>query len=164
MLFKDYHIELIREGEKTVTRREWDANYSTPNVDSVHIASTEMFESDEDADCYIRIFDVYEQPLGEMTDGDAQREGDYETIEEFREGYERVYGDGAWNPEKTVWVVEFEYAGSYRPSERTGSVWKDCAECASPNTRIGLVDDDCLVVCEDCGAETEGINGWEMAK
>lgn len=41
-----------------------------------------------------------------------------------------------------------------------GSIWKDCAECESENTRLGVVDEDCPIICEECGAETEGINGW----
>lgn len=118
MLFKDYHIPQIRAGEKTVTRREWDEGYSGPNAGSVVAATTELFVSDEDADCYIRIEDVYEQPLGAMTDADAQREGDYANLAEFREGYERVYGDGAWDPEKVVTVVEFEYVGPTRPTRQ----------------------------------------------
>lgn len=120
MLFKDYHIPMIRSGSKTVTRREWSENYARPNEGSVQIASDEMFTSDEEADCYIRILDVYEQPLGEMTDEDAQKEGDYEDLEEFRDGYADVYGDDAWDPEKEVWVVEFEYVGRERPDAADG--------------------------------------------
>lgn len=115
MLFKDYHILQIRSGSKTVTRREWSENYNPPTVGSVQIASDEMFTSEEDADCYIRILDIYDQPLGEMTDEDAQKEGDYETMDEFREGYEKVYGQGSWDDEKVVDVVEFEYIGRERP-------------------------------------------------
>lgn len=117
MLFKDYHLPQIRSGSKTVTRREWSENYARPNVGSVQIASDELFTSDEEADCYIRILDLYDQPLGEMDDADARAEGDYDCLAEFREGYEDVYGDGAWDPEKVVTVVEFEYVGRERPSE-----------------------------------------------
>lgn len=117
MLFKDYHLPMIRSGSKTVTRREWSENYNHPNEGTVHIASDEMFTSDDGADCYIRILAVYDQPLGDMTDEDAQREGDYEDMEDFRDGYERVYGDGAWDPEKVVTVVEFEYVGRERDDE-----------------------------------------------
>lgn len=117
MLFKPYHIPMIRSGSKTVTRREWAENYSRPNEGSVQIASDEMFKSDEEADCYIRILDVYDQALGEMSDEDAQMEGDYESLEEFKEGYAKVYGDDAWDPEKEVAVVEFEYVGRERPRD-----------------------------------------------
>jgi len=115
MLFKAYHLPMIRSGSKTVTRREWADGYARPNEGSVQIASDEMFTSDEEADCYIRILSVYDQPLGEMSDEDARAEGEYEDLEDFRAGYEKVYGEGAWDPEKEVAVVEFEYVGRERP-------------------------------------------------
>lgn len=115
MLFKDYHLPLIRSGEKTVTRREWADGYARPTMGSIQIASTEMFTSDADADCYIRILDVFDQALGDMTDADARAEGDYEDVAAFREGYCDVYGEDAWDPEKVVAVVEFEYVGRERP-------------------------------------------------
>lgn len=111
MLFKDYHIPMIRSGSKTVTRREWDANYPGPNVGSVIAATTELFVPNDEADCFIRITNRYRERLGDVTDADAKAEGDYETREEFIEGYEAVYGDGSWSPEKVVDVVEFEYIG-----------------------------------------------------
>lgn len=111
MLFQDYHIPQIRSGEKTVTRREWDQRQVVPG--RTYIASTELFTSHEDADCYITVTDVYQEQLGAMTDADAQREGAYESLEEFIESYNEIY-EGGWDPEKTVWVVEFEYAGRSR--------------------------------------------------
>ncbi|UTF56030.1 ASCH domain-containing protein [Natronosalvus rutilus] len=113
MLFKDYHMEQIRSGSKTVTRREWERRQAKP--DGVYIASTEMFTSHDEADCYIRVDDVYQQALGDMTDEDARAEGDYEDLADFRAGYELVYGEGSWDPEKVVWVIEFEYVGRDRP-------------------------------------------------
>lgn len=117
MLFKDYHIEQIRTGDKTVTRREWSDNYHGPNEGTIVAAKTELFTHDDECDCFIRITDTYEEPLGAVTDGDAQQEGEYETREEFIDGYEAVYGNGSWNPEKVVTVVEFEYVGRSRPPE-----------------------------------------------
>lgn len=117
MLFKPYHIPMIRSGSKTVTRREWDENYHGPTVGSVQIASDEMFTSETQADCYIRVLDKYNQPLGDMTDADAQKEGDYETLAEFKQGYRDVYGPNAWDPAKVVTVVEFEYVGRTRPED-----------------------------------------------
>lgn len=113
VLAKPYHIPQIRAGSKTVTRREWERRQVIPG--NVYMVTTELFVSHEEADCYIRVLDVYREPLGEMTDADARKEGDYETVEEFREGYERVYGPGSWDPQKVVWVVEFEYVGRTRP-------------------------------------------------
>lgn len=111
MLFKPYHIPMIRSGSKTVTRREWDDNYNGPKPGGIYAAKTELFQPNDECDCWIWIKDRYKQPLGTMTDISAQREGDYETLEEFIEGYERVYGDGAWDPGKVVDVVVFEYVG-----------------------------------------------------
>lgn len=119
MLFKDYHIPMIRSGSKTVTRREWDDNYAGPNVGTVVAATTALFTPDAEADCFIRITDRYEQALGEMTDADAQAEGDYEDLDEFRAAYAEVYGDGAYDAEKEVTVVEFEYVGRERPEAET---------------------------------------------
>lgn len=115
MLFQSYHLRMIRDGEKTVTRREWERRQAVPG--NVYQATTEMFVPHEECDCYIRATDVYQQPLGEMTDEDAQSEGDYDNLEEFRDGYEKVYDEGSWDPEKVVWVVEFEYVGRERPEE-----------------------------------------------
>lgn len=118
MLFKDYHIEQIRDGEKTVTRREWSDDYNPPVEGGVYRATTNLFVPHEECDCYIRVLDVYDQSLGEMTDEDAREEGDYESVGEFRTGYERVYGEGTWDPEKVVTVVEFEYAGRELPGQK----------------------------------------------
>jgi len=143
MLFKDYHVPQIRSGEKTVTRREWSENYAGPSIGTVVAATTELFVSDEDADCYIRITDRYRQSLGEMTDDDAQAEGDYGDLAAFRDGYERVYGEGAWDPEKVVDVVEFEYVGRSRPTEQETLVSDGAGEHAAPGTAI-LVSDDAV--------------------
>lgn len=113
MLFKSYHIPQIRSGEKTVTRREWDGRQAKPG--NVYQATTEMFVPDEACDCYIRATDVYRERLGDMTNADASREGEYDDLDAFREGYEAVYGEGAWDDDKVVWVVAFEYVGRERP-------------------------------------------------
>jgi hypothetical protein len=63
------------------------------------------------------VVDVYEQPLGEMNETDAQREGGY-TLAEFKETWEAINGEDSWDDSKEVWVVEFEYAGNSDPRER----------------------------------------------
>lgn len=120
MLFKDHHIDAIRSGSKTVTRREWSSNYNPPNVGTVVAAKTDLFTPDHDCDCYIEITGMRTERLGETTDESARREGDYANVAEFRDGYEEVYGDGAWDPQKRVTVVEFEYVGDARPAESGG--------------------------------------------
>lgn len=119
--FKDYHIPQIRRYSKWQTRREWKKRQVVPG--NVYMASSPEMNPDvppifighDDCDCYILVLDVYQQVLGDMTDADARAEGDYEDLEDFQEGYERVYGEGSWDPEKEVWVVEFWYVGRSRP-------------------------------------------------
>lgn len=113
VLFQDYHIPQIRGGSKTETRREWGTPQVT--VGGVYIAATELFTSHEEADCYIHVTDLSREFLGDMTDADAQAEGDYETVDEFREAYEAIYGAGSWDPHKRVYAVTFEYVGRSRP-------------------------------------------------
>ena len=117
MLFKNYHIPMIRSGSKTVTRREWADNYAGPNVGTVVAAKTDLLKPDAECDCFIRITETREEALGAITPASARREGDYEGVDEFIRGYEDVYGEGAWDPEKVVTVVEFEYVGRSRPRE-----------------------------------------------
>lgn len=125
MLFQDYHIPQIRNGSKTVTRRERKPNVAVGGVYMAASAAmvpdhyghnSPMFLKDEDCDCYIQVQALYEQPLGEMTAEDARREGDYETVDEFTEGWERINGDGSWTPEQEVWVTEFDHVGNERPT------------------------------------------------
>lgn len=124
MLFKPRHIDAIREGEKTVTRRVWADNYPRPNVGSVLIAAYDrddldkspMFTTAEEADCFIRVLEVRQERLGEMTDEDARAEGDYDDLDAFREGWEEINGEGSWKPEQIVDVIEFEYVGREQPS------------------------------------------------
>lgn len=112
LLFQPEHIEKIRAEEKTTTRRDWSPNYAGVTVGNVYIASPRMFITDEDADCYVRITDTYPEPLGEMTNRDADREGGY-TLSEFRNLWRDLNGE--WDPEQTVTVVDFDYVGRSRP-------------------------------------------------
>lgn len=134
MLFKDYHIPYIREGTKTVTRRVWAKGHSRPVPGSVHMAASAsmvpaeasydspLFLEQSACTCFIRIDEDYgrradREPLGAMTDADARLEGPYETVAEFREGWERVHGVGSWDPDLVVDVVPFEYVGRTPPED-----------------------------------------------
>jgi len=110
MLFQEEHIEAIRAGEKTVTRRDWESRQVKEG--GVYIASTEMFTSHDEADCYIRVTNVHEEELCAMTPGDAEREGGY-TLDEFRDLWAELHG--RWKPTQTVTVVKFEYVGRQHP-------------------------------------------------
>lgn len=108
MLFKKEHIEMIKKGKKTVTRRIWKRNMVKRG--NVYMANTEMFVKREDCTCFIKVTDVFHQPLWHMRDIDAEHEG-YDNMREFREVWEEINGEGSWDPKQTVTVVEFEYAG-----------------------------------------------------
>ena len=110
MLFKPEHLEQIRAGKKTVTRRDWERRQVREG--GVYIASDEMFTSHDDADCYIRVTAVYEEPLGELTPEQADREGGY-TVGEFETVWREIHG--SYDAEAVVTVVEFEYVGRDRP-------------------------------------------------
>lgn len=103
MLFKPEHIEMIRRGEKTATRRDWKR--LMVKIGGVYSAKTRLFQPNSECDVFVRVVKLYRQPLGEMTEEDALKEGGY-TIEEFI----RVWKDinGWWDPYHVVWVVEFE--------------------------------------------------------
>ena len=112
LLFQPGHIKAIREGAKTATRRDWAENYHRPSAGDIRMAVPEMFMSDAECDCYIRITDSYQEPLGDLSPADANAEGGY-TVEEFREAWREINGE--WEPSLTVDVVEFEYVGRTRP-------------------------------------------------
>ncbi len=107
MLFKPFHIEKIREGTKTATRRTWDR--AKVKVGNRYPAKTEMFESNDEADCWIEVTDVYQEKLGDLTYEDAQKEGGY-TPTQFRDSWRDIVGE--WEPDMMVYVVEFEYVGT----------------------------------------------------
>ena len=106
MIFQPEHIDQIRTGEKTVTRRRWRRKMASEG--NVYMATTSLYTSHTDADCYIRVTDVYDEPLGELTPEHADREGGY-TVDEFEALWCEIYDE--WNPADVVTVVEFEYVG-----------------------------------------------------
>lgn len=115
MIFTEEHIDGIRTGKKTTTRRQWDQRRATPGTTYRVTTGADMFVPRSECDCFIRATDVYQQRLGDMSDTDAQAEGDYATVAEFADAWRAI--NGAWDPSANVWVVEFEYAGGSDPRE-----------------------------------------------
>lgn len=130
MIFQEHHREQIRTGEKTMTRRGWDDNQVTPGKTyrATRGGNVEqgMFVTREECDCFIRVTDVYEEQLGEITEEDANREGGY-SREEFVEVWEEINGE--WTPGVSVWVIEFEFAGSSDPREMAQTTITDGGWC-----------------------------------
>ncbi len=104
ILFKQEHVEPIRLGLKTVTRRKGKRRW---REGVVHKCYTKMPFTKGGAEpfAHVEIMEVYQQELGLMTGLDADHEGLY-TLAEYRRLWEEMYG--SWNPDEVVWVVEFE--------------------------------------------------------
>lgn len=107
LMFSKSHLEQVLTGEKTQTRRLWDDPRVKPGKSYRAVRSDvpgSMFTKREDAPAYVLIHDVWSEKLGELTEKDAQKEGNY-TREEFVAEWERIHGE--WTPELAVYVVEF---------------------------------------------------------
>jgi len=48
---------------------------------------------------------MYKQRLGDISPDEVRKEG-FNTLDEFKKEWIEIYGE--WNPDKDVWVVEFE--------------------------------------------------------
>lgn len=115
MMFQPEHIELIRSGDKTQTRRDWDDGYAGPNVGSVAMATPTTLGpivGHADCDCYIRITRRWNEPLGAISTRTADAEGAY-TVQGFKHLWEDINGE--FDPQQVVEVLEFEYVGYERP-------------------------------------------------
>jgi hypothetical protein len=102
LLFKKHMLLKIRDGTKTATRRP--IKPMVKEGGKYHL-KTELFKVHPDS---IRVNRLYQQPLGEMTQADAQREG-YSTLREFQDEWISLFK--AYDPEQTIWVAEFQYLG-----------------------------------------------------
>ena len=106
LMFGPEHLEQVISGEKTQTRRLWDAPRVKPgnSYRAVERGSGAMFTPREEAPAYVAIEDVWEEPLGAITPEDADAEGNY-TVEEFKEEWRSIHGE--WTPNLNVYAVEF---------------------------------------------------------
>lgn len=99
ILFKPEHVTPILEGRKTQTRRVGKRRW---NVGAEHQCRTKLFGAPF---AIVRILDVREEHLGDISLSDARAEG-YEGRAGFREVWKRI--NDVWDPDLLVWVVEFE--------------------------------------------------------
>jgi hypothetical protein len=109
LLFKPYHVFPIvmpalpvmqRDAEpKTETRRAWKKPRA--KIGSTHKCRLKF---DENYFARVEILDVYEQPLGEMTELAALHEGGY-TLEEYARIWQ-IINKAPLNPLEEVYVVE----------------------------------------------------------
>lgn len=103
MLFQEEHIDLIKEGKKVETRRDWKSKQAKEGA--IHACQTEMLQPRHECDTFIEIEDVRKEKLGEMSPLDALNEGGY-TLEEYKGEWEDINDEG-WDPDKEVFVVSF---------------------------------------------------------
>jgi len=106
LLFRPEHVQLIisREDDpdhKTQSRRRWTRLRVKPG--GLMACTTKLFTRDRFA--VIKVREVIQQPLGEMTEDDARAEGGY-TLETYRQKWEEIYEH--WNPEEVVTVLKFD--------------------------------------------------------
>jgi hypothetical protein len=104
ILFTPHHVEKIKAGAKTQTRRAWKRPRA--KVGAVHLVKTELFSKEHH--CKIRILDVRRERLGDISEDDARAEGGY-SISEYIQVWKSI--NGVFDPDQLVYVVVFEVVG-----------------------------------------------------
>lgn len=94
--FSKAHADAILNGKKTQTSRKSKDPHIKPGA-VVRGAITHFAN--------LRVVDIRRKRLGDFDESDAQREGGY-TLEEFKKVWKELHGE--WNPQETVYVLEFE--------------------------------------------------------
>jgi len=93
--FSHRHYKAILEGTKTqTTRRRPDSQIEQGSI--VRAAVSHFAD--------LEIMGLERKRLGEFTEADARREGDY-TLPEFKDYWRRAYGE--WNPDEVVHLIRF---------------------------------------------------------
>ncbi|MFW6008682.1 MAG: ASCH domain-containing protein [archaeon] len=110
MLFQPEHIKMIKNGEKTVTRRDWDKRMI--KAGNIYPCQTKMFQTKEECEVFIKVKKWYKENLGEMTEEDAKKEGGY-SLKEFKQLWKNL--NGSWDDNLEVFVIEFEVVEDYKP-------------------------------------------------
>lgn len=85
-------LQRVLNGEKTATRR----NGRYADVGEIMEHEGKQFE----------VYKVYQQPLGELTDEDAKREG-FPDMESYKQYILSMHPGMPWIPQAKVWVHEF---------------------------------------------------------
>jgi len=101
LIVKREHLELIRHGTKTQTRRL----HKHPLRAGERTILKKTFYETWTPEIIIEIIDAYEQQLRDMTEHDARREG-FKSLQEFKAMWPR-YTRMAWRPNMVVMVYEF---------------------------------------------------------
>jgi len=110
MLFKERHVGPIERGEKTQTRRVWKRCHV--RVGGTYPVQLRMFAKNADALGWIRVLELRDERLGDLSREDAMAEGGYSQME-FYDVWAAI--NGRFDENATVTVVTFEYVGKVRP-------------------------------------------------
>ena len=109
LLFKPYHIPMVQDGRKDVSRRMW-GDKARVVAGSYHQAKKQIFTKEHFG--YLHINELYREPLLDITEDHARREGGY-SRDEYIDLFHEIYPDAGDNPEP--WVLEFKYVGMEKP-------------------------------------------------
>ena len=101
MIFKPEHVEMIKNGTKTQTRRVWKKRRAKPGA--IHQVKTKIYS--KTYECKIKINAVSVERLGDITPQDAFKEGGY-SINEYKKLWTHINGE--WDPDLMVHVIDFE--------------------------------------------------------
>lgn len=104
MLFKPEHKDMILNGTKTATRRNWKK--PMVKVGGIYKCKLQMLSKDYFAK--IKVIKLYKQYLWEIKRKDALKEG-YNSLSDFREIWIKI--NGGWNSNMKVYVIEFALLG-----------------------------------------------------
>lgn len=92
-------------GIKWYTRRFW--KYPHCKIGKVYPVTHKMFYEPEDIVGYIKVLDVYRQPLGMMTAKDAYEEGGY-TLDGYKRTLESITKK-PWDDCAVPYVIKFQF-------------------------------------------------------
>ena len=124
MLFRPEHIQMILNGTKTETRRDWKRRMA--KVGGEYKVKKTMLSKEYYAT--IKCTTLFRQRLGDMTEQDAQAEGGY-TLKEYKQVFKDIYG--FWDDNKVLYVIRFEYVGKGNtPVPETGAM-KAARKCTN---------------------------------
>lgn len=99
MMFKKELLDLVLSGRKTQTRRLHSRLLRVGHIYAIQVSRVES------TGYYIKITNVYQQRLGDVSEDEAAKEG-FDNLEEFKETWIRI--SGSWDSEMKVVVYDFE--------------------------------------------------------
>ncbi len=102
MIFTKEHIEKIREGKKTETRRIW--KHPHVKVGKVYGIRTDRFKPVPSDAPRIKIQSISRELLRDITFEGAIKEG-CQSLGDFMDIWIKLHG--SWNPNQEIYVVKF---------------------------------------------------------